>query len=468
MNFIDTEQIRAWTGGRWITPPPAEPDEPSALNGLSIDSRRIESGQVFLAVRGERFDGHDFLEQAARRGAAMAIVDQQWQSEANDALDLPLLAVADTIKALGRLAANWRRQLRSTVIGITGSVGKTTTKRLVDAVLGTDLTGTASPASFNNHIGVPLTLLGARPTDQYVICEIGTSAPGEIAALTDIARPDIAIITHAAAAHTQGLGSLQAIAREKASIMSHMNPDGLAIVNGDIAALMPHHKLARRLVTYGRAAACDLRLTDYTARADGIRFEVNDRSVFELPMLGEHSAINALAAIAVGRHLNLCDESIARGLARATGAPMRLGVTTMGQSNQGITLINDAYNANPQSMRAAVSVLIGYPARGRRIAVLGDMLELGESAPEYHRQLGRSLVQTTLDRVVLIGPLSHHAAQTISEAWPDGRLDYFDQWTDDLPARIAAMLAPGDTVLIKGSRGMAMERLIPAMEQRFG
>jgi UDP-N-acetylmuramoyl-tripeptide--D-alanyl-D-alanine ligase len=461
-------QIREWTGGRWLASGAGVLEDELALGGLTIDSRRVEPGQVFLAIRGERFDGHDFVRQAAERGAAMAIVDERSLDKLGDISGLPLLVVAETIAALGRLAGNWRRQLRATVIGITGSVGKTTTKRLIDAVLSTELSGTTSPASFNNHIGVPLTLLEARPIDQFVICEIGTSAPGEIAALTDIARPDIAIITHAAAAHTQGLGSLEAIAREKASIMSHMNPDGLAIVNGDVAALLPHHKLARKRLTYGRSASCDLRLTAYTATAQGSEFQVNDRWAFKLSLPGEHNAINALAAIAVGRHLNLPESRIATGLAQAAGPPMRLQVTTIGPPGHGVTLINDAYNANPESMQAAVDVLLGHPTCGRRLAILGDMLELGEASPAYHRELGRSLVQTTLDRLVLIGPLCRHTAEPVRKAWLDGRLDYFEQWADDLPGKIAGMLEPGDTVLIKGSRGMALERLVSAMEGRFG
>ena len=466
MRFWDPENIRRVTAGRWLQRSAGGvPQEPT---GVSTDSRSIRRGQVFIALRGERFDGHDYLGAAAEAGAAMLIVDREAAGNACAAPHADVLLVEDAYAALRRLAAAYRRTLHATVVAVTGSVGKTTTKQLIHAVLATRMTGTASPKSYNNHIGVPLTLLNAAPADRYVIVEVGTSGPGEIAALAQIVEPDVAVITHIGTAHLERLGSKAAIAAEKASLLRHLREGGLAVVNGDARELDAHLRAVGRLIRYGWGEANDLRLTACDADDAGVRFTVNGRADFALSMLGEHNAVNALAAVAVGRHLNLSDEQIAAGLRRAKPEAMRLNLKRFGAGDRRLTVIDDAYNANPDSMAAAIGVLGRLATEGgRRVAVLGDMAELGEQAAELHRELGRQLGATDIDRAVLIGPLMLYAAEALQRAWPVDRVHAIAAWSDATADEVAALIEAGDTVLIKASRAAGLERLLPAIAGRF-
>lgn len=460
MSFWAPDNLREVTAGRWLRRP-QQGDALAEPFGVSIDSRTIERDNVFVALRGERFDGHDYLQQATDRGGALLVVDRD---DATRPAASPALLVADTQAALTRLATAYRRRLSATVIAITGSVGKTTTKALIHAVLSPNMPGRAAPRSYNNQIGVPLTLLGARPTDRYVLVEVGTSAPGEIARLARIVEPDVAIITAIGHAHIEKLGSLAGVAEEKAALLRHLRDDGLAIVNGDAPHLGEHLKHLRRLVRYGRSEACDLRLTDCRPVGSAMTFTINDRATFTLPLAGEHNVVNALAAVAVGRHLNLDDPQIVDGLARAVAPPMRLQTRVLGGA-EGLTLINDAYNANPDSMAAAIAVLAGMDVAGRRIAMLGDMAELGDAGPRMHRELGGCVAAAGIDRATFIGPLSAHAAGAMAEA--GGEATHIAELTDAGTHAIAAELRPGDAVLVKASRSMRLERLADAIAERF-
>jgi len=468
MGFWEADNLRRITAGRWLRR--SDELDMFAPTGVSTDTRTLERGQMFIALRGERFDGHDFLEQAVKAGAAVLIVDREEAGQAITSPNVSVLLVDNAYAALSRLAAAYRRTLGATVIAITGSVGKTTTKQMIHAVLGTTLTGAASPKSFNNHIGVPLTLLNVSPTDRYVIVEVGTNAPGEIASLAKIIEPDVAVITHIGSAHLERLGSKQAIAEEKASLLRYLTDDGQAIVNGDAEELKPHLRATRRLVRFGRGAENDLRLTQCVRAADRVEFVVNDRAAFVLPMFGEHNAVNAMAAVAVGRHMNLSDEQIAAGLRAVEPAQMRLNVMKIGQGEHTITVINDAYNANPDSMAAAIDVLAGMPtdAGARRVVVLGDMAELGEHAAGLHRELGLTLANASVDLAVLIGPMMMFTAEALSKHWPAERVHAIGMWSDDVPSEVAGVLQAGDNVLIKASRSGGLERLLPAIEERFG
>lgn len=466
MSFWSAESFREIIGGRWVAR--RRGGEPAHLTGINTDSRTLERGQVFLALRGDHFDGHRFLATAANAGAPLLIVD-----DAEAAADVPegrcdVLQVADTQRALTQLATAWRRRLGGRVIAVTGSAGKTTTKHLIHTVLSSHYVGSASPKSFNNHIGVPLTLLAARPGDAYTVVEVGTNAPGEIAALARIVEPDIAMVTHVGAAHLEGLGGPEGVLREKASLLTHLREGGLAIVNGDIAGLQDYRKVVPTMLSFGESAGCDLRMTDYTAEAGGARFTVNGRWNFRLPMLGRHSAMNALAAIAVCRHMQLSEQQIADALAKVRPAMMRLEVQQVGPAEGGVTLINDAYNANPDSTAAAIDVLAEYPAAGRRVAVLGDMLELGEEAAERHRRAGEQVAEAGVDAAVFAGRLMMFAAEAAAKRLPAERVLALPDWPEgDATERAAAMIEPGDTVLLKGSRGMRMERLIDAIVRRL-
>lgn len=468
MNFWTPENFQQVTAGRWLHRP-TDGTPLNELTGVSSDSRSLKPGEVFVALHGERFDGHDYLTAAADAGSPLLIVDREEIDERLFTSQQAVLYVENTLKALARLASAYRRTLSTRVIGITGSVGKTTTKAILHTVLSQRYRGSASPKSYNNAIGVPLTLLAVKPGDHYVICEIGTNAPGEIAALARIVEPDIAIITHAGRAHLEKLGTVEDVAREKASLLSFLSEQGLAVVNGDIPPLLANARIAPTLITFGRSDHCDLRLSDCASDERGVSFQVNRRASFHLSLLGEHNAFNALAVIAVARHMKLSDEEIANGLSTVLPPDMRLAVKVLPtRDGPALQLINDAYNANPESMDAALQVLLSLPAEGRRVAILGDMLELGSAGPDIHRRLGERLAEMQeIALIILIGHLGFYTAESMLRTRSDEAVHPFSELNSESITAITRMIQPGDMILLKGSRGIGLERLIPELENRF-
>lgn len=481
MSFWTPDTIRAACAGTWIARPPAHRRGSEVVRGLSTDSRTIAPGQAFLALRGGRFDGHAYLRDAVRSGASMLIVDTPGAVPHGGFLGpdggpapVAVLRVADTGKALLKLAAAYRRTLETTkVIAVAGSAGKTTTTRLIDALLSSRLRGSASPRSYNNAVGVPLTILGAQSSDQYLICEVGTNAPGEIAVLGQIVEPDLAVITSIGREHLEGLGSIEGVVKEEAAILSYLRPGGAAVATADAPGLEEYLKCVPNVVTFGRSERADLRLTSVEhvgeGEGGGVRFTVNDRATYRVPLLGEHNALNALAAIAVAKRLGIPDEVIADALAAARGPEMRLERLSIA----GIEVINDAYNANPESTLAALRTLaqVGRSAR-RRVAVLGDMLELGQAAPDAHREIGQAVLELgTIDLVVIVGHLGLYTAERLCrepDGWSDERYVLVSDLDRGQAAGIAALLRPGDMVLLKGSRRMRLERVVEALKERHG
>jgi UDP-N-acetylmuramoyl-tripeptide--D-alanyl-D-alanine ligase len=455
------------------------------VSGLSTDSRAIRPGQAFLALRGDRFDAHRFLADIA---APLLIVDDEAAARAVEpavrARNGAIVKVADTSKALLRLAGAYRRTLENTkVVAVAGSNGKTTTTRLIHAVLGSALRGTASAKSFNNAVGVPLTILAASPTDQFLVCEVGTNAPGEIAQLASIVEPDIAVITSIGREHLEGFGSLQGVAREEASLLQFLRPGGLAVVTADTPVEAPLTEFLRgipNVVRFGFAPDADLRASDAShllaPDAVRLRFRINARTECTVPMLGEHNAANALAAFAVGRRFGLEPERIVSALATATGPEMRLQTLRVSAGpGEPVTVINDAYNANPDSMLAALHTLadladsLGTP-RPRVVAVLGDMMELGDAAERSHREVAERARDTgAIDLVVLVGEQMDRWARPVLVAPGTTRPVLAEPNADEQAfARIVQRVRPGDLVLLKGSRRMRLERLLPALAQRAG
>ncbi len=461
MKPLTAEEIREALRGRWLRPP-----SEGSVRDVSTDTRTATGGEVYFALRGERFDGHDYLARAEEAGCVAAVVAR----DADQLASLPeegpmgLLVVPDTRRALGELASYYREMTSATVVAVTGSNGKTTVKRMIDHVLGKHLAGRCSPKSFNNDIGVPMTLLSVEPGDDYVICEVGTSAPGEIAALGSLIRPHVAVVTSVAAAHTEKLGNVDRVAVEKASLLSCLVPGGMGILLGDAEPLRRAAGLAldpatngtgRRLVRFGRSEHVDLRLTGREPSPNGQRIQINDRLWADLPVPGEHNALNALAAIAAVQRFGLTQDAAAAALADFPGVPMRL----QSMSHEGVAIINDAYNANPASVAAALEVLAETPA-SRRIAVLGDMLELGDRAKELHRQAGREAAGRGVDLLIGVGALGRYIAEGAKDAGAAAEcIDEVTALARELPAR----LRQGDAVLVKGSRGMAMERVVQAV-----
>ncbi|MFP4141225.1 MAG: UDP-N-acetylmuramoyl-tripeptide--D-alanyl-D-alanine ligase [Phycisphaerae bacterium] len=422
--------------------------------GVSIDSRTAEAGDVFVAVAGERFDGHDFLSEAAAAGCVAAVVERDRPLSDEDLAAFPggAIGVMDTIRALGDLAGRNRQIVGADVVAITGSNGKTTVKEMVHHILSSRLGGRCSPRSYNNHIGVPLTLLGAEPGDDYIVCEIGANAPGEIANLGRIAQPDVAVVTSVAASHLEGFRNVERVAAEKASLLGALRAGGMAVVFRDNELLRKSvGAYTSRVVWFGESEGSVLRLTGREANGRTQRIELNGRLSFELPLAGKHNAMNALAAIAVAQRFGMQPEESGEAMRDFQGVAMRLQWIDAGDR----MIINDAYNANPASMAAAAGVLAG--CKGRRILIAGDMLELGPDAADLHHQTGRELGETGLELIVGVGELGQLIAEGAAGAGAtaEAMVDM-----DEALQRVPEMIGAGDVVLVKGSRGMRMERLV--------
>jgi UDP-N-acetylmuramoyl-tripeptide--D-alanyl-D-alanine ligase len=428
------------------------------IPAVCTDTRRMIARSLFIALHGDHFDGHDFLNQAAAAGAAAAMIDR----EPRDATPaLRLIRVADTRSAMGRLARHVRLQMRSKVVAVAGSNGKTGTKHLIHCALREDLRGSMSPKSFNNRIGVPLTIFPADPMQDYLIVELGTNHPGEIRELTKIAMPDIAVITNCSAEHLEGLGDLEGVRRENASMIEEIAPGGMLIVNGDDPALLEATSaFGGSRMTFGFSKSNDLWASNVRCGLEGTHFRIEPSGAKAfVPLLGQHSAVNALAAIAVGRAMGLDDGRMVENLSRATGPEMRLQLVEAG----GIRVLNDAYNANPASMRAAIQTLASLPASGRRIAVIGDMRELGVSSGQCHRDIGKFLAgRFAPDLLVCVGTEAKViAAEALKNGIPAVRIE---QYPDSTSASVlASRLRDGDLVLLKASRAIGLETVARAI-----
>lgn len=471
MPFFIIENLKSVCSGQYLSR-----GGPGALervaDGISTDSRAILPGQVFLALAGDRFDGHEFAAEVARSGAAAVIVQRDIPGAAE--LPVPVIKVESTRKALLRLAAAYRRTLKETkVIAVCGSNGKSTTVRLIEAVLSRKLRGTASKKSHNNDIGVPLTILSAKPSDQYLICEVGTNHPGEIATLGSVVEPDLAIITSIGREHMEFFGDLSGVAREEAAILPCIRPGGLAVVTADSPELRPLLKPAPSVLTFGLAADASLRLSGFGYRqveGGGVAavFQCSDRLEITLGPPGKHNACNALAAVAVARRLAIDDKTIAAALATARGPEMRWQAETVTLPGGDVEVINDAYNANPDSLAVGLTTfgeLYGKVAPGRRrVLVLGDMLELGATSDASHAEAGRLIASSgCVDVLITVGQRAQLAADACAAAGGPVAVRV-PEVTDATVAALAGHVRPGDVVLLKGSRGMRLERVLKAIK----
>lgn len=471
MSFWALESIKSLLGGAWLARG-AGGANAVPLAGVVIDSRLVKPGNVFVAMKGERVDGHAYLVAAKDAGAGLAIVEDAAACGTLPA-GLAVLKVERSAAALIRLATEYRKTLDGTkVVAISGSNGKTTTTRLLHGVLSAHLRGVASQKSFNNAIGVPLTVLAAKPGDKFLICEVGTNAPGEIAELAEIVKPDISVITSIGREHLEGLGSLQGVIAEEAAIASGIASGGVAIVPeapAEIVESVRARMLAAghakpNIVRFGSSAEAEWRVGGIEVDETGTSFTINGRAKFKTKLVGAHNAFNAAAAVAAARRFGLEDAAIASALADAGGAEYRLALV----QHAGITTLNDAYNANPDSMLAGLRTFADLARRrnpARRIVVLGDMLELGDAAPDAHREIGDAVAgDAAIDLAVLVGPLMMFAAERLRKKWTGDKVVILPELTDDASAaRVAAMCKPGDFVFLKGSRRMGLERVARAL-----
>lgn len=424
---------------------------------IVTDSRAVGVGDVFLALVGRKHDGANFADEAFQRGAAGVIASRTVGTPP----DRWSVVVPNTVHALQQWAAAYRQKFLGTVIAVTGSVGKTTTRQMIHTVLRSRLSGTASPRNYNNHIGVPLSMLQIGLRNDYAVLEMAASAVGEIEELAGLCHPKIGVITNIGDAHLGGFGSQRAIAKAKTELLSALPLDGHAVL-GDDPWLRRMARKSRAPITWvGRTNQCDVVASEVQCGRGELRFRVEETD-FRVPVWGRHHLTSTLVAVAVGRIMDLEMTEIAAALEQFTPLPMRCEVI----ETRGATIINDAYNASPTAMRAALELLRDFDAPGRRIIVCGDMAELGEDAIRLHRQLGAQIV--SLCGADLLIACGEHARDVVSGARAAGMPS-----TRAIPCRtpeetlpfLGQVILPGDVVLVKGSRVMAMERLVEAMQR---
>jgi len=436
---------------------------------VSSDSRKLTQGDLFVALRGENFDGYEFVAQAAQAGAAASMVNAD-SCQAHPSVRAPgssFLLVTDTRLALGQLAAYWRRQFDIPLVAITGSNGKTTVKEMLACILseaaGRSDAVLATKGNLNNDIGMPLTLLRLNSTHRYAVIEMGMNHLGEIDYLTRIAAPDVALINNASGAHLEGLGSVKVVAQAKGEIFAGLKPHGTAVINADDEYAPLWRELAgvNQLLEFGLNPQADVCGTWHPngghPHGYGLQLEVTTpQGIFavELQVPGIHNARNALAATAAAIALNVPLEKIAAGLEKFSGVAGRLQRKA---ARHGASLIDDTYNANPASMRAAISVLA--QAGGKRVLVLGDMGELGGDAAVFHAEIGNEARRAGIEKLYALGTLSHYA---VSEFGSGAR--HFER-IEDLQDALEKELDKNTTVLVKGSRFMKMERVVNHFEE---
>ena len=437
--MITLKQAAAWCGGKVL------PEyENVAFHGAENDSRKILPGQLFVALKAAR-DGHDFIEKALEAGAAGALGERQLPG-------VPMIVAPDSLSALQQIAAGWRSTLTETrFIGLTGSVGKTTTKEMTAIACAALCRTQWTQANFNNEIGVPRTLLDLEPDTRTAVVEMGMNHAGELSRLTRLVRPDIAVITNVGTMHIENLGSREAICRAKLEILEALAPDGVAVLHGDDDPLRKQPPACRTL-WFGLGPETDLHAEDWEPTPEGSTFTAvgfDQRVPVTLPAPGEHNVVNALAALLAARCAGVPLETGARALANFVNTGDRLRTVRQ----DGYTVIADCYNAGPESMAAAFTVLRTTPTAGRRIAVLGDMLELGDFAPAAHRTVGEQAADAA-DLVLAYGPLSRE----LTAAAGDKAL-HFDS-REALLEALRAEAKPGDVLLFKGSHGMHLEKVL--------
>jgi UDP-N-acetylmuramoyl-tripeptide--D-alanyl-D-alanine ligase len=451
--------VAAAASGTLLTPASAGLSFPS----VSIDSRTLEPGALFVAIRGARLDGHDFLAEARARGAAAAVVEREVAAPDG----LALVRVADTTRALADLARHVRRSVTLAVVAVTGSLGKTTTKDMTAELVATRGPVLKTEGNLNNQYGLPLTLLRLRSEHATAVLELGMSAPGEIRALAALCEPDVATITRVAPVHLEFFPSLDAIAEAKAEILEGLRPGGTAVLNGDDKLLARiGARFPGRVVWFGRDRHFDVSAEHWSGTALGMRFDlrVGGRTVeVALPLAGPHFVQDFLAAAAAAHVLGVAPEAMADAAKRLRPALHRGELRRLGE---GVLVLDDCYNSSPEALEAAVVALSLAPGL-RRLAVVGDMLELGPTAAALHRESGRSLAGR-VDVVVGVGPLAQEIVRGAREAGLPERASVYFEDAAAAAAAVPGLVTPGDTVLVKASRGMRLEQVVDALASHFG
>lgn len=441
-------------------------DTNKLIHGVSIDSRSIVAGNLFIPIKGPRFNGHDFVREAMARGAAASL----WNiTEPNPPDDASLIFVDDTLAAMQRLAHSYRTQLNVHVIGITGSNGKTSTKDIMAGLLAIQYKTQKTRGNLNNHLGVPLTLLGLEEDTEMAVVEMGMSDLGEIEQLSRIAQPDAAVITSVSEVHLGDLKTRERIIQAKMEIVRGLKNNGLFVFHGDNPALiryMNHHPEMQNLlpgfqsISFGDAKTNNIYPTSCSMDETGVSFTIADPECPKLflPMIGKHQAMNALGAIAIARHFGLSYDQIGQGLIQVEASGMRNQLVFAGK----YTIIHDAYKSNPTSLRAALDTLYELKRYPRKYAVLGDMVELGEEATELHNEIGHELDPHQIDVLFTIGPLAQYIARAAQQHFPSDRVIICMEKAELIKALLSAA-QDESVILIKGSRQLQLEEVVESL-----
>ncbi|MFZ7947029.1 MULTISPECIES: UDP-N-acetylmuramoyl-tripeptide--D-alanyl-D-alanine ligase [Bacillaceae] len=432
------------------------------IEGVTIDSRKINPGNLFIPFKGEHVDGHKYVEESIRKGAAAAL----WQKDVpNPPLDLPIIIVDDCLAALQELARKYRQELPVKVVGITGSNGKTTTKDMTAALLSIQYKVQKTEGNYNNHIGLPLTVLGLHEDTEMAILEMGMSGRGEIEFLTKLACPDAVVITNIGESHLLDLGSREGIAEAKLEILQGLRDGGLAVLHGDEPLLMERIQQNTgniTIQTFGRNETNDLYPTEITQIEQGNAFKMNGAdTVFELPVLGTHNILNALASMLIAHYFSIPFEKMNAGLTSIKLTNMRMELV---EGHLGEKIINDAYNASPTSMMAAIELVSNLQGYKRKILVLGDMLELGPQEEQYHLQIGEGLNGDKIDYLFTYGSLGGNIAIGAKKILGEKRVFAFTDKAE-LIQELKPFVDEDTLVLVKASRGMKLEEVVSALQK---
>ncbi|MCL5289576.1 MAG: UDP-N-acetylmuramoyl-tripeptide--D-alanyl-D-alanine ligase [Bacillota bacterium] len=453
------DKIAEVTGGTLLQGDPAA--QPA---GVCTDSRRTKNGDLFVALKGRQADGHEFVAKALEQGAAALLVSQKIQDVP---AGVPAVLVTDTLQALQQLAVHNRARLNIPVVAVTGSNGKTSTKDMIASVLNTRYNTLKTEGNYNNELGLPLTLLNLTEKHEAAVVEMGMRGPGEIDFLARLAKPTGAVITNIGEAHLERLGSVKNIALAKTEMLEHIGEAGFAILNADSPFLRELASRCRGKVwLYSLQGPADIRGSSLRPEGSGIRYQIEypgGQGEIRLPVPGSHNVMNSMAAVGVGLQLGLQFEEIARGLARAALTHMRLEIVNL----NAMTVINDTYNANPSSAKAALQVL-QETAAGRKIAVLGNMFELGALEQSGHREVGEAAADLAVDYLVTVGNLAQWIAQGGRKAGLATEKIRQCENNAEAVKVLKDILKPGDTILVKGSRGMRMEEIVKELINIIG
>jgi UDP-N-acetylmuramoyl-tripeptide--D-alanyl-D-alanine ligase len=456
MNPLPISQIAKFAGASL-----SSGDGTVVIDRIRTDSRTLKPGELFVALRGENFDGHDFVEAAAKAGAAGAIVESNWRGELPEAF--ALIRVEDTLKAYQELAKSYRTSLSLKVVAITGSNGKTSTKDFAAAVLARRFRVAKTEGNFNNHVGLPRTILEATSRDEVAVWEIGMNHPGEVATLARLARPDVAIITNIGVAHIEFMGSREAIAAEKGALAEAVGAEGTVILNADDSFTRSIAARTRAKILLAGTTAGTIRASEISQTETGTDFTILEgahRCRAQLPVPGLHMVQNGLLAVGAGRVFGLSLEDCAAGLVAAPLTKARLQIKEI----HGVHFLDDSYNANPDSMKAALQTLVELDADGKRIAVLGEMKELGSESELGHREVGETAAALKVDHLITIGNVAATIGQAAAHAGLEKSVTVGS--TSQAAELLSEIVAPGDLVLIKGSRAARTEEVIEQFRLR--